>query len=91
MCMDNLVEVAEVAPEPTPEEDNTPSNVLTGADHCDQCGHRAYVDVLLKSGSSLLFCFHHWNANKERIKPLADVINDESYKLFEVAKLDVSA
>lgn len=35
--------------------------LLDATDRCDRCGAQAYVRVIGKSGSGLLFCGHHYN------------------------------
>jgi hypothetical protein len=35
--------------------------ILDATDRCDRCSAQAYVKVIGKSGSSLLFCGHHYN------------------------------
>ncbi len=35
--------------------------ILDATDRCDRCYAQAYVKVIGKSGSSLLFCGHHYN------------------------------
>ena len=35
--------------------------LLDATDRCDRCGAQAYVKVIGKTGSSLLFCGHHYN------------------------------
>lgn len=48
---------------------------------CDGCGAQAYVEVILETGQTLLFCGHHWKRHGEAVKPLADSINNELKKL----------
>jgi hypothetical protein len=35
--------------------------LLDANDRCDRCSAQAYVKVIGKSGSDLLFCSHHYN------------------------------
>jgi hypothetical protein len=35
--------------------------LLDATDRCDRCSAQAYVKVLGKNGSDLLFCGHHYN------------------------------
>ena len=35
--------------------------LLDATDRCDRCSAQAYVRVIGKSGSGLLFCGHHYN------------------------------
>lgn len=58
-----------------------PDYVLTAEDRCDACRAQAYVYVALESGE-LLFCLHHWNANKEALETTATEVLDESAKLL---------
>jgi len=54
---------------------------LTAADRCDSCGAQAYVLATLPTGSSLLFCGHHWTKHEEKISVHAPKIQDERHKL----------
>lgn len=35
--------------------------LLDATDRCDRCSAQAYVKVIGKNGSDLLFCGHHYN------------------------------
>lgn len=50
---------------------------LSAADHCDRCGARAYVRVLLPSGLELLFCAHHNRKYAPSLARIAVDIQDE--------------
>jgi hypothetical protein len=58
-----------------------PAKMLTAADHCDRCGARAYVRVVLPSGLELLFCAHHNRQHESALKKIAVEIRDETYRL----------
>lgn len=62
-------------------ENKVPDYVLTVEDRCDACGAQAYVYVVLESGD-LLFCLHHWNANKSVLEKSATEVIDETEKLL---------
>lgn len=53
---------------------------LTAADRCDVCGAQAFIRVVLTTGD-LVFCGHHGQANKEKLKPIAINWQDETDKL----------
>ena len=53
---------------------------LTAADRCDVCGAQAFIRVVLANGD-LVFCGHHGQANKEKLKPIAITWQDETNKL----------
>lgn len=86
--MDAPTAVAEQPTEAPAEE--IPARNLNVNDRCDSCGGQAYVSVLFDS-SELLFCNHHFRKNEAKLRERATLISDESYKLYDVAKLDVSA
>jgi recombinational DNA repair protein (RecF pathway) len=54
---------------------------LTSLDRCDACGAQAYVRAVLISGE-LLFCGHHWNANKETLTRMSLRIESDLEKLY---------
>ncbi len=54
--------------------------VLTTQDRCDKCQSQAYYLCKSVSGQ-LLFCAHHFNANKESLTKWAYEIVDESSKI----------
>jgi len=76
----------EATPKPT-----TPVVILDATHRCDQCQAQAYVRVLTYHGQ-FEFCSHHWNVNADALAEhiTADIL-DETWRLNEVAKLDVSA
>ena len=78
-----------VSPKPAPVE--TKVVILDATHRCDACGSQAYYRVLTYQGM-FEFCYHHWNVNADILadKITAEIL-DESWRLFEVAKLDVSA
>ena len=53
---------------------------LTAADRCDVCGAQAFIRVVLATGD-LVFCGHHGQANKDKLKPIAITWQDETNKL----------
>jgi hypothetical protein len=53
---------------------------LTAADRCDVCGAQAFIRVVLASGD-LVFCGHHGQENKDKLKPIAINWQDETDKL----------
>lgn len=73
-----------------PEQAAEKSDILTVSDRCDLCGSQAYVQVLLSTGD-LNFCAHHFTKNEEKLTHIAQAVLDERYKLYQTAKLDVSA
>lgn len=56
---------------------------LTAADRCDRCGAQAYVRAVLRSGSDLIFCAHHWRENEAKLREYAAEIHDESGRLAD--------
>ncbi len=54
---------------------------LTASDRCDRCGAQAYVQVVLTSGGELLFCGHHAREHIDKVRPLAETINDFTHTL----------
>jgi hypothetical protein len=56
---------------------------LGTADRCDRCGAQAYVQVQLDKGQELMFCGHHYVAQKASLLPLPAVltVRDESGRL----------
>lgn len=64
--------------EPTP----TPSNILTNADRCDQCGAQAFIWVNMPdSQNGLLYCVHHFNRNEAALRKVAIDFIDERHKV----------
>ena len=55
---------------------------LTAADRCDRCGAQAYVRVVLAVGE-LLFCAHHAREHAEKLREVAEHVQDETSKLGE--------
>lgn len=58
-----------------------PGSALTAADRCDRCGAQAYLRVSLRSGGELLFCAHHAHEHGEKLREVADHLQDETDKL----------
>ncbi len=54
---------------------------LTAIDRCDRCGAQAYLRVQLKSGGELLFCAHHAREHSEKLREVAEHVQDETDKL----------
>ena len=46
------------------------STPLTAADRCDRCGAAARMLVTLPTGGELLFCGHHGNQHRDRLREL---------------------
>ena len=55
---------------------------LTARDRCDRCGAQAYMRVILRGGSELMFCGHHAAAHREKLAQVAEKIQDETSKLY---------
>lgn len=55
------------------------SYLLTVNDRCDACQAQAYVYVELEFGD-LLFCFHDWKKNKEKLSEysITEVVDETS-------------
>lgn len=63
-------------------DDPSPTNILTNADRCDQCGAQAFIWVNMPdSQSGLLFCIHHFNRNESKLRTVAIDFIDERYKI----------
>lgn len=54
---------------------------FTAADRCDRCGAQAYLRVTLPTGGELLFCAHHGNAHRDKLRQVAVDIHDETDRL----------
>ena len=64
------------------ETQSSPSNILTNADRCDQCGVQAFIWVNMpNSQNGLLFCIHHFNRNESELRKVAIDFIDERYKI----------
>lgn len=64
------------------DDEIVPSNVLTNADRCDQCGAQAFIWVNMpNSKSGLLYCIHHFNRNEAKLREVAIDFVDERYKI----------
>jgi hypothetical protein len=51
---------------------------LTAADRCDRCSARAVVATVMRSGSTLLWCAHHYGMNEAALRAgAAVVVRDE--------------
>jgi len=63
--------------------------LLDATDRCDRCSSQAYVKVIGKGGSDLLFCGHHYNKAMENaigydnMMKFALEIVDERERLIE--------
>jgi hypothetical protein len=52
--------------------------VLTASDRCDRCSARAVVATVMRSGSTLLWCAHHYSRNEAALRSgAAVVVRDE--------------
>ena len=58
-----------------------PSAALTAEDRCDRCGAQAYLRVELQSGGELLFCAHHAREHSDKLREVAEHVQDETGKL----------
>lgn len=58
----------------------TPSP-LTAVDRCDRCGAQAYLRVQLRGGGELLFCAHHAREHGDKLREVAEHVQDETEKL----------
>jgi hypothetical protein len=56
---------------------------LSAVDRCDRCGAQAYLRVHLKGGFELLFCAHHAREHAEKLREVAEHVQDETSKLGE--------
>lgn len=56
------------------------SDFLCIADRCDRCGAQAFAGAMVR-GTKLLFCGHHFRKAKDKLRLVADVLADETYKL----------
>jgi hypothetical protein len=56
---------------------------LTAVDRCDRCGAQAYLRVQLKSGGELQFCAHHAREHSEKLREVAEHVQDETNKLAD--------
>jgi hypothetical protein len=54
---------------------------LTAVDRCDRCGAQAYLRVQLKSGGELQFCAHHAREHSDKLREVAEHVQDETGKL----------
>jgi len=57
---------------------------MLATSRCDRCGGQAYVEVLLGSGSALLFCAHHYTEGEGKLRGLDATIAD--HRQFLVAE-----
>jgi hypothetical protein len=56
---------------------------LSAVDRCDRCGAQAYLRVHLQGGFELLFCAHHAREHGEKLREVAEHVQDETDKLGE--------
>ena len=56
---------------------------LSAVDRCDRCGAQAYLRVHLKGGFELLFCAHHAREHAEKLREVAEHVQDETDRLGE--------
>lgn len=73
-------------------KETTHHKVTMDATHrCDACHAQAYVRTVTYLGT-FEFCSHHYNAHADALMEFGVLETvDERWRLFEVAKLDVSA
>lgn len=69
-----------------------PDWVLTAAERCclPKCGAQAYVRAVVKD-ADWWYCAHHFAEHADALFDYGAQILDERERLYEVAKLDVSA
>jgi hypothetical protein len=93
---DEASETEELLPDPVVEADTqtrvrpivttatAPSPApLTAVDRCDRCGAQAYLRVQLKSGGELLFCAHHAREHSDKLREVAEHVQDETGRLSD--------
>lgn len=56
--------------------------LLDATDRCDRCQAQAYVKVLGKNNSDLLFCAHHYN------KAMDNAVGYDNMRKFMVSVID---
>ncbi len=49
----------------------------------DRCGAQAYLRVQLKSGGELLFCAHHAREHSDKLREVAEHVQDETGRLAD--------
>src|SRR6195952_4836961 len=64
---------------------------LTAVDRCDRCGAQAYLRVQLKSGGELLFCAHHAREHSDKLREVAEHVQDETGKLANTSSASSSS
>src|SRR6195952_1268656 len=64
---------------------------LTAIDRCDRCGAQAYLRVQLKSGGELLFCAHHAREHSDKLREVAEHVQDETGKLANTSSASSSS
>ena len=76
----------------TPKPTNVvPRIVILNSTHrCDACQAQAYVRTVTTLGT-FEWCSHHFNRVADALMERTTETIDERWRLFEVAKLDVSA
>jgi hypothetical protein len=62
---------------------------LSAVDRCDRCGAQAYLRVHLQGGFELLFCAHHAREHGEKLREVAEHVQDETDKLGDTPTLVV--
>lgn len=67
--------------EPPASNATAEARQLTAADRCDLCGARAWVEVVMKSGS-LLFCAHHGRELRDSYSRTAIAVHDHTEDSF---------
>ena len=56
---------------------------LSAVDRCDRCGAQAYLRVHLKGGFELLFCAHHAREHSDKLREVAEHVQDETGRLAD--------
>ena len=59
---------------------------LSAVDRCDRCGAQAYLRVMIRGGGELLFCAHHAREHGEKLREVAEHVQDETGKLADTPR-----
>lgn len=81
--MSNPATLTPDTPLDTPSaQDEQVTSRLNANDRCDQCGHRAWVEVTLAIGV-LTFCAHHYARSEKQLTNLGAKVHDERHRLLQ--------
>lgn len=80
-----------VSPRPAPVEPTHRVVTMDATHRCDACQAQAYVRTV-SYNFTFEWCSHHYNLNVDMLTEAYGILEtvDERWRLFEVAKLDVS-